>query len=350
MDSSDDGGVSTDCEEEQAQPQQLQAQRLTPSGIPPDSDDGSVASEPAGRLGAKSKGKAKCKGKAKSKAKAKSMKKSSVTLATGGEQLESEPEIPASAWQRARELGRQVVAAAQGTRLVIEIFAGCCRFSGACAEKGLALFVPIEKDLGAWANVANPVVQAVILTAIASGLIWYVHLATPCTPWSKARTTSRKPPSMAEVWFTKKVLEAARKNNVYWSLENPYGSGLFDFPPIAEELRKFSSLPVPGGADLPAPGGGSAVDAQAPVTGGGSTVDAQAPVTGGGSPVDARAPATGGEATSASGAIQVRYECCAWGATFQKKSELRTNFPPLQELGKRCKERPAKKASLCQQL
>lgn len=326
MDSSDDGGVCTDCEEKQAQ---LQKQRPTSSNIPPDSDDDSVASEPAGRLGAKPKARAKSKGKAKSKAKAnskakvKSKETSSATLATGGEQLESEPEIPASAWQRARELARQVAAAAQGTRLVIEIFAGCCRFSGACAEKGLALFVPIEKDLGAWANVENPVVQAVILTAIASGLIWYVHLATPCTPWSKARTTSKKPPSMAVVWFTKKVLEATRNNNVYWSLENPYGSGLFDFPPIAAELRKFNLPPAPGGG------------AQAPVTNGGS----------------AEAPTTGGEkATSATGAIQVRYECCAWGATFQKKSEFRTNFPPLRELGKRCKERPAPKTARCQQL
>ena len=163
--------------------------------------------------------------------------------------------------------------------------------------------------------------QAVVLTAIASGLIWYVHLATPCTPWSKARTTSRKPPNMAVVWFTKKVLEAARKHNVYWSLENPYGSGLFDFPPIAAELRKFRLQP--------APGGGSAAHAQAPAPGGGSAGHVQV--------LD-------------SGAMQVRYECCAWGATFQKKKRVSDELPASAGVGEEVPGTPCPKNLTLQQL
>ena len=85
---------------------------------------------------------------------------------------------------------------------------------------------------------------------------------------------------------------------MFWSLENPFSSGLFEFPPIAAEVSPLP--PAPGGEPVPAP-------------------------------------APGGQSLQV---IQVRYERCAWGASFKKPSEFRTNFAPLQALGKRCKEPP----------
>ena len=41
---------------------------------------------------------------------------------------------------------------------------------------------------------------------------------------------------MDVVRFTRKVLAAAREHKVFWSLENPFSSGLFEFPPIAAEV------------------------------------------------------------------------------------------------------------------
>lgn len=190
---------------------------------------------------------------------------------------EPEPKLSEQVFDRARTIGQCILGATMGMLLVVEIFAGCCRFSGATAEAGLNICVPIDKDLGDWANVDNPVVQAVLLLLLQSGRVWYVHLATPCTPWSRARTTGKGAANMNVIWFTTKVLRSVVENNLSFSMENPYGSGLFSFPPIAELLVELK-------------------------------------------------------------AFTVRYDCCAWGATFQKPSEMRSNWAPLKELGRRCRE------------
>ena len=65
-----------------------------------------------------------------------------------------------------------------GMLFAIEIYAGCARLSGAMAEAGLNLFIPIDKEFGPWADTSNPAVASVILLAFDMGLIWYVHLAT----------------------------------------------------------------------------------------------------------------------------------------------------------------------------
>ena len=189
---------------------------------------------------------------------------------------DAEPDIPNAAWDAAKKYGTAPLAAAAGLRLIMEIFAGCCRLSGACAERGLNIFVPIERNLGPWSNISDMAVQAAILTALMSGAVWYVHLATPCTPWSRARTTSKAPPALDVIWFTAKILRCCRDRKIMFSLENPAGSGLFDVPVIAEELLALK-------------------------------------------------------------AFRVQYECCAWGASYQKPSELRTNVEALRALGRRCK-------------
>ena len=198
---------------------------------------------------------------------------------------EPEQNILADAWKRAEFFGTSLLTATTGLTFIIEIFAGCCRFTGACAEAGLNVVAPIEKNVGPWCDVSNDFVQAAILFLISKHKIWYVHLATPCTSWSRARTTSSKLPVMSVIWFTCKVLRACKKHGIYWSFENPFGSGLFTFPPIVEAMA--ISSPASGGAGEPA---------------------------------------------------QVRYECCAWGASYQKPSEMRTNFQPLVALGKRCRD------------
>ena len=190
---------------------------------------------------------------------------------------DDEPLIPEWANVKAFTTLAGVLTQLGAVKLVIEIFAGCARFSGACVEKGLNIFVPIERNSGPWADTDRPEVQALILLAIERGLIWYIHLATECKMWSRARTTSTKAVSFAVVWFTLKVLRHAQKFKVHFSIENPYPSPLFDWPPLVSQLEAME-------------------------------------------------------------AITVRFDCCAFGATYRKMSQFRTNFKPLQALGKQCKD------------
>ena len=194
---------------------------------------------------------------------------------TGGSDVE--PEIPE--WAIAKACGTLSGALAKlGTmKLVIEIFAGSTRCSGACVEKGLSIFVPIERNMGSWSDTDRPEVQALFLHAIECGVIWYIHLATECKMWSRARTTSDKAVSFGAVWFTLKVLRHSQRFNVFFTMENPYPSPLFDWDRLAKQLVSM-------------------------------------------------------------GAFMVRFDCCAFGASYRKMSQFRTNFKPLEALGRQCKD------------
>ena len=80
-----------------------------------------------------------------------------------------------------------------GKSFALEIYAGCCRWSGAVAAAGLNILVPIDRSNGEWADTDNPWLRGCLLMLIELGLIWYVHLATECKLWSKARSTGKAP-------------------------------------------------------------------------------------------------------------------------------------------------------------
>ena len=146
--------------------------------------------------------------------------------------------------------------------MAVEIFAGCARLSGAMIEQSVSLFVPIDKNNGPWADVSNPCVAAVLLFALEEGLFWYIHLGTECKMWSNARTRSSSACSLDVVSFTTAVLRGIKRcinrgHQVWFSIENPMSSKLFDVTCVKQLLDELS-------------------------------------------------------------AIAVRYECCAWGATFQR--------------------------------
>ena len=194
-------------------------------------------------------------------------------------------EIPPEVFTKARLTAPSFTEAGlTGMLFAIEIYAGCARLSGAMAEAGLNLFIPIDKEFGPWADTSNPAVASVILLAFDMGLIWYVHLATECKMWSKAARGTNSWCDSSVVWFTISVLQRVKQCHerglkVWFSIENPYPSSLFDCSELLELL-------------------------------------------------------------AALGARIVRYECCAWGAVWQKASHLRTNLPALDGLSKRCKDMP----------
>lgn len=190
-----------------------------------------------------------------------------------------EPQISDRAWAKAKEIVAHLTSTIKPCKVVMEIYAGCARFSGACLARGLNIFVPIDRHGNSkpWADTDREDVQAVILHLIDAGFVWYVHLATECKMFSRARTTSATVLPCGVVWFTLKVLRHAHVAKVYVSIENPFPSPLFDWQPLQHQL------------DL---------------------MECQ----------------------------QIRYDCCAYGATFKKSSQIRTNMPSLQELRSLCQD------------
>ena len=196
-------------------------------------------------------------------------------------------EVKRCAYLRASCLASSFV----GACFVMEIFAGCARLSGACVEAGLGVFTPIDNKEGdrPWADVSNPVVKAILMAVIDSGLIWYVHLATPCKLWSGARQCARKVVSTHVVEFTIEILKRVALYNrapsqrqgqpIYVSIENPDNSLLFELPELRAAMETLKMT-------------------------------------------------------------DVRYSCCAFGASYQKNSVIWTNAP-LQPLARRCADQPA---------
>ena len=128
-----------------------------------------------------------------------------------------------------------------GCRVVLEIFGGCMRWTGACIAAGLCAACPIELENGQWCNVEDPRVRVTILEWIEKGLVWFVHIATPCTRHSRARTQGKKQPARATVVerFTAKVLRAIDRHRLLFCLENPYRSSFSKFRVLPVRSRHF---------------------------------------------------------------------------------------------------------------
>ncbi len=211
--------------------------------------------------------------------------------------------LPAEVLQAAHEKCQRLATAFRGKCFMMEIFAGCMHLSGAAAEVGLNLCVPIDFDMGRrpWADVNNKDVMAFILCALECGLVWYVHLATECRLWSVARTTGRAICDTGPIDFTARVLQTIYEFNTRaaanlgasvaspWqpmvslirvSIENPVVSQLFSVTRIEKYVRLLRLE-------------------------------------------------------------RVLYDCCCYGASYRKTTQLRCNLPSLHVLGAtRCKDLP----------
>ena len=195
---------------------------------------------------------------------------------------EAQPSTAGSCQQKRKKAANFVDALPTGDCcVVLEIFGGCMRWTGACIAAGLCAACPIELENGQWCNVEDKRVRDTILGWIEKRLVWFVHIATPCTRHSRARTQGKKQPAKATVVerFTAKVLRAIHQHRLLFCLENPYRSGLFEIPCIARALAALHAFPV-------------------------------------------------------------IYDCCAWGACYMKRTELRTNVPQLNGLARACHDMP----------
>ena len=213
-------------------------------------------------------------------------------IAQQAEQLDKE--ITPMMWGEIRARCQRIADKFCGQVFALEIYAGCCRWSGAVAAAGLNILVPIDRSNGEWADTDNPWLRGCLLMLIELGLIWYVHLATECKLWSKARSTGKAPVPVGPVFFTLQILRAVVRfnqssktseasrwqlNRIHVSIENPWKSDLFSIGEMKDALTELDT-------------------------------------------------------------IRVKYDCCPYGANYKKPSQLRTTMKALTKLNKLCPHPP----------
>lgn len=116
------------------------------------------------------------------------------------------------------------------------------RTTGALLEKGCHAL-----EHGAWHDFTDRRVQNVILKWLLSDDVWLVHMGTPRTRWSRARTTGKHEPKggMECASFTARLVRLCARLGVFFSIENPSSSELFAWPTLARALRKANAFSVP---------------------------------------------------------------------------------------------------------
>ena len=105
---------------------------------------------------------------------------------------------------------------------------------------------PIDIEKGAWHDMTCKRLQRLILTWVRGRRLWLIHLGTPCTRWSAARTTGVVEPDggLECALFTVRLLRACRQAGVLFTLENPRASALWKWAPLTAELRRSAALNV----------------------------------------------------------------------------------------------------------
>ncbi|CAK0803468.1 unnamed protein product, partial [Prorocentrum cordatum] len=132
---------------------------------------------------------------------------------------------------------------------ILELFVGCGRLSGACAQAGLRILCPIDVANGKHFDLLNSRVQRRVIRWIREGRVWHVHLAPPCTRWSHARSTGSEDSNevtrgLKLALFSCRVLRVCRQCEVTVSVENPASSGIWAYEPLKRELHKCSCSPA----------------------------------------------------------------------------------------------------------
>eukprot|EP00435_Cladocopium_sp_Y103_P062650 s293_g24.t1 len=128
-----------------------------------------------------------------------------------------------------------------------EIFSGCGRLSKTFFDRKHRVVTPIDIEGEVPIDVSKRAVQEIILSVINGKLIEYIHFGTPCTVFSRARRSIsnwRKARRREELGcclatFTVEACFAATRKGIFWSVENPASSRLWEYP----DMLLLRSLP-----------------------------------------------------------------------------------------------------------
>eukprot|EP00438_Fugacium_kawagutii_P008464 Skav230206 [mRNA] locus=scaffold2443:266117:270539:+ [translate_table: standard] len=127
----------------------------------------------------------------------------------------------------------------------LELFAGTGRLTECVKKAGLFAWPPFELAAGRCYDLLDDGVQKFIFGLLTAGLVWWVHLGTPCTAWSRARhniknfskARAKEQIAVATALFTCRVIRECMKRGIMVTLENPRSSRLWEFAPIHDLLQ-----------------------------------------------------------------------------------------------------------------
>ena len=122
----------------------------------------------------------------------------------------------------------------------LELFAGTGRLTEAVRREGMKAFPSFEVSRGREYDLLDPKVQSFVLSLLKSGAVWWVHLGTPCTAWSRARhnikdfrkARRKEHLAVATALFSHRVMTLCLRRGIWFSLENPFSSRLWEFLPL----------------------------------------------------------------------------------------------------------------------
>lgn len=91
---------------------------------------------------------------------------------------------------RVTQSGLRMVGAKVG-KSTLELFSGTARLTSAIQSCGMRTATPFDTCFGNCFDLTKRAVQRMILGWISMGLIWYIHLGTPCAMFSIAKKKTK---------------------------------------------------------------------------------------------------------------------------------------------------------------
>lgn len=119
-------------------------------------------------------------------------------------------------------------------------FLGTGRLTRSMSIRGVPCFEDIEIDKGQEFNLLRKTTQDFLIYTILERKLLYVHFGCPCTVFSRARhnirhwsrARQREAEGVSLAFFRVRAVRALISVGGYFSIENPLGSTLWQFPPI----------------------------------------------------------------------------------------------------------------------
>ena len=130
----------------------------------------------------------------------------------------------------------------------LEIFGGCCRYSGAVSQAGLRVAQPIDLAFGPSHDISDSRVLRTVLDWISAGRLWAVAIAVPCTDDSVATAGLQKTEEQRQtrerlLRAVIRIIDQCRLYRVQVSVENPRGSRLWKHVSFRRALKRIGAVP-----------------------------------------------------------------------------------------------------------
>ncbi|CAE8638853.1 unnamed protein product, partial [Polarella glacialis] len=133
----------------------------------------------------------------------------------------------------------------QQPKYFLELFSGSGVLTTAFKQAGCNVLPACEILNGVQFDLTRHSTQEAMLRLLRTGRVWYVHMGTPCTVWSRARhgltnmarARAKETVGVELALFSVAVARLASSLNIWWSIENPRSSRLWNFHPVSELLQ-----------------------------------------------------------------------------------------------------------------